>query len=150
MQQALFLTPRHLSPHPTHSACARVVSLSSHTTTPCSPSTPLGVKVALMDRAPLPAPVSNLLDLPPDMVRLIMSVVAGSPVSVFPARSVCRRFHQLLPLDRALRQEARRFCDTAAEAGYLNVIQWARSKGCPWNEYTCAGAVLSLSGLCCS
>ncbi len=29
---------------------------------------------------------------------------------------------------------------TAACGGHLQVLQWARSQGCPWNEGTSAGA----------
>ena len=25
----------------------------------------------------------------------------------------------------------------AAEEGHLEVLQWARENGCPWDEYTC-------------
>ena len=28
----------------------------------------------------------------------------------------------------------------AAEGGHLEVLQWARANGCPWDEYTCSYA----------
>jgi hypothetical protein len=31
----------------------------------------------------------------------------------------------------------------AALGGYLEVLQWARANGCPWNERTCALAAES-------
>ena len=27
--------------------------------------------------------------------------------------------------------------------GHLAVLQWARARGCPWNEYTCGNAAES-------
>ena len=31
-------------------------------------------------------------------------------------------------------------CEDAARGGHLEVLQWARANGCPWDEKTCAGA----------
>ncbi len=31
-------------------------------------------------------------------------------------------------------------CANAARGGHLEVLQWARSQGCPWDEDTCANA----------
>jgi hypothetical protein len=31
-------------------------------------------------------------------------------------------------------------CRYAAHEGYLEVLQWARANGCPWDEYTCSYA----------
>merc|ERR1719389_156775 len=31
-------------------------------------------------------------------------------------------------------------CALAAENGHLEVLQWARAHGCPWDEETCAKA----------
>ena len=85
--------------------------------------------------------MSLLLELPTDLVRMILSFVARSRVSFIPARSVCRRFHNLLPpLSRETRQQAREFCKHAALEGYLNLIKWARANGCPWDKQTCANA----------
>jgi hypothetical protein len=33
-----------------------------------------------------------------------------------------------------------RTCATAAYNGHLEVLQWARVNGCPWNEWTCSHA----------
>ena len=33
-----------------------------------------------------------------------------------------------------------RVCIIAAKHGHLEVLQWAREHGCPWNEWTCARA----------
>ena len=27
-----------------------------------------------------------------------------------------------------------------ADGGHLEMLQWARANGCPWNEYTCSYA----------
>ena len=34
-------------------------------------------------------------------------------------------------------------CWAAARGGHLEVLQWARANGCPWDEMTCKGAALS-------
>ena len=34
----------------------------------------------------------------------------------------------------------RDICAYSAEGGHLAVLQWARVKGYPWDEYTCAMA----------
>ena len=31
-------------------------------------------------------------------------------------------------------------CEAAAKGGHLEVLQWARQNGCPWNELTCSAA----------
>jgi hypothetical protein len=28
-------------------------------------------------------------------------------------------------------------CSGAAKGGHLNILQWARANGCPWDEGTC-------------
>ena len=33
-----------------------------------------------------------------------------------------------------------KLCERAARGGHMNVLQWARSEGCPWNKSTCARA----------
>src|SRR5689334_10696245 len=84
-----------------------------------------------------------LLALPTDVLRLILSsYVARSPLSHITARFVCRRFRDLLvpPLSQQTRQQVLYFCNLAAAEGNLNLIEWARTNGCPWNEDTCACA----------
>ena len=41
---------------------------------------------------------------------------------------------------RALTQNWGRTCERAAEKGNLDIIEWARSKGCPWSSDTCGYA----------
>ena len=80
----------------------------------------------------------QLLELPTDLSRLILSYIARSPLSHITARFVCRRFRDLLPpLSKETRRQARYYCNLAAEVGYLDLIKWARTYGCPWNEGTC-------------
>ena len=44
-------------------------------------------------------------------------------------------------LDRVGRLSRReRLCEAAARGGHLEMLQWARANGCPWNEMTCSGA----------
>ena len=31
-------------------------------------------------------------------------------------------------------------CKNAAKNGHLNILQYARENGCPWNKETCANA----------
>ena len=33
-----------------------------------------------------------------------------------------------------------KICTETAKYGYLEVLQWARANGCPWNKWTCAYA----------
>ena len=33
-------------------------------------------------------------------------------------------------------------CSLAAKGGQLEVLQWARANGCPWDEETCAFATI--------
>jgi hypothetical protein len=84
----------------------------------------------------------QLLELPTDILCLILSsYVARSPLSRVTARFVCRRFRDLLsPLSKETREQAHRFCELAALEGYLNLIKWARTNGCPWNVPTCSYA----------
>jgi hypothetical protein len=35
---------------------------------------------------------------------------------------------------------SKKTCAAAAEGGYLEVLQWLREKGCPWDALTCARA----------
>src|SRR5437868_7019190 len=81
-----------------------------------------------------------LLALPTDLIRLILSYFAHSPLFYLPARFVCRRFRDLLPLSQQTRRQARDFCKLAAADGYLNLIKWARANGCPWKKGICAYA----------
>src|SRR4051812_23954638 len=102
---------------------------SSHRLRPPAES-PAGHRV---DVFPMPPP---LLALPTDLLRIILSFVAHSPLSVVPTRFVCRRLLNLLP--RQSRQVVYEFCELSAAGGYLNLIKWARTNGCPWNADTCA------------
>src|SRR4051794_37778101 len=52
-----------------------------------------------------------LLELPMDLIRLILSYVAHSSLSRITTRFVCRRFRDLLPVSQETRQQARGFCD---------------------------------------
>ena len=38
------------------------------------------------------------------------------------------------------RLDKRVVCEYAANYGQLEILQWARANGCPWNEFTCSGA----------
>jgi hypothetical protein len=37
-------------------------------------------------------------------------------------------------------QEGKRFGGLCAASGWLGVLQWARTNGCPWDKATCAFA----------
>ena len=72
------------------------------------------------------------------------------------ARLVCRAFVDASPrvteasIDSVERlalvrkvhkwREPKNLCSFAARAGYLEVLQWARLNGSPWDEWTCAYA----------
>jgi hypothetical protein len=38
------------------------------------------------------------------------------------------------------RLDKRVVCEYAANYRQLEILQWARANGCPWNEFTCSGA----------
>ena len=83
----------------------------------------------------------QLLELPADLLRLILSYISRSSLSHITAQFVCRRFRDLLPpLSKETREQARYFCNLAATDGYLDLIKWARANRCPWNKFTCANA----------
>ncbi len=53
-------------------------------------------------------------------------------------RHVCQRWHHLLEMPT--KKDWFRFVYEAAGGGHLEVLQWARSQGCPWDEWVCAYA----------
>ncbi len=53
-------------------------------------------------------------------------------------RFVNKKWNRYLPLRKLNRQE--HFATYTASKGYLDLLIWARSQGCPWNMWTCANA----------
>ncbi len=53
-------------------------------------------------------------------------------------QSVCQQWRLILLNSKA--QPTSLFSTKHAHEGHLNVLQWARSQGCPWDEWTCAYA----------
>jgi hypothetical protein len=51
---------------------------------------------------------------------------------------------QRLPLGRV------DLCSTAARGGHLEVLQWARANGCPWDEDLFRAAAKEATWRCCS
>ena len=43
-------------------------------------------------------------------------------------------------LEKCYEEKKKRFCSKMAEKGNLELLQFLRAKGCPWNEWTCANA----------
>ena len=57
------------------------------------------------------------------------------------AASVARAEMALAALEGPARREFKNvLCAYAAKNGHLEVLQWARARGCPWDERTCACA----------
>lgn len=52
-------------------------------------------------------------------------------------RFVCRAFRDLIHQSTPDKE----FSQKAARLGYLLLLKWARDKGCPWSERTCAYAI---------
>ncbi len=56
-------------------------------------------------------------------------------------KSVCRLWRLLLAQNpSSSHPTATEYATTLARGGHLNVLQWARSQGCPWDKWTCAFA----------
>ncbi len=77
--------------------------------------------------------------LPNELVALIL-IQHVPPIWHVLCQFVCHRWHLLLrqvcsrPVVRKL------FTNEAAREGHLEVLQWARDQGCPWDKWTCASA----------
>ncbi len=87
--------------------------------------------------------------LPNELVSLIL-VHHLPPIWQHVCKSVCQRWRLLLlqpnrsprsPFSDS-RLQAGRYAGELALGGHLEVLQWARSQGCPWDEWTCACAAL--------
>src|SRR5262245_43487080 len=77
---------------------------------------------------------SSLLDLPSDLLRLILShhVIARCPSALFPCRFVCRRFRALLsPLYGQARSQGRHYGALALQDRQFKYFHWARANRCP-------------------
>ncbi len=74
--------------------------------------------------------------LPNELVAHILQYVP--PLWHVLCKFVCRRWHLLLM--PVCLQPANGFMKDVICGGHLEVLQWARSQGCPWNEDTCAHA----------
>jgi F-box domain len=68
-----------------------------------------------------------------DILRLILQLLPHFDIAI--ARFVCSRWRKLLPTGK-LPKQAR--CDDYVN--YLELLKWARRKGCPWSETTCVVA----------
>ena len=80
--------------------------------------------------------VPNLLNLPRDVLRLIFN--ENDPVSRIVARFVCSKLRELIPYTPLAGKP--KLSVLAAEKGYLSLLKWAWSKGCPMDKWVCAGA----------
>lgn len=80
----------------------------------------------------------SLLDLPRDILRMLFSNRYLDPVYLVTVRFVGRKLRDIVPLDKDL--IGMKFCSRVAKNGSLNLLQWARANGAPWNERTCEKA----------
>lgn len=110
---------------------------------------------------------SPLLNLPPDVLKIIVGKVAEQPADILPLRFVCKRLgafakqkqETVLKDDLILRaiglgstslvawyRDRLRYplttdlTDAAARDGNLTMLQWLRENQCPWDVNTCAEA----------
>ncbi len=74
--------------------------------------------------------------LPNELLSNILLLL--HPVGRVVCKSVCYRWYQILTRLGPFSCDG--FAATVACEGHLNVLRWARSQGCPWNEETCAKA----------
>src|SRR4051812_44058200 len=79
--------------------------------------------------------ISTLLDIPSDVLRLILQKT--DYITQVILRSVCRRTRHLTP---HYVQIARGLSEHVAGDGQLALLKWAQSQGCFWNVWTCAAA----------
>lgn len=105
----------------------------------------------------------SLLTLPPDILRnCIFNDRVLDNVTLAVCRFVCKRLKNYILFYKFAIQNAAKegyleilkwarsngchwdesTCFYATSGGHLEVLKWARANGCPWNESTCAFAAL--------
>jgi hypothetical protein len=86
---------------------------------------------------------SEMEELMPELVEMVLSQV--NRLGLIACRFVCTTWMRASPRPREAHhheeeQEEDDWSGQFAANGWLGVLQWARTNGCPWNEATCAGA----------
>ncbi len=77
--------------------------------------------------------------LPNELLSYIL-LVHLEPIWHFVCKVVCRQWHVLLAQSTVPLPCTASFTTAVVVGGHLEVLQWARSQGCPWDEDTCAHA----------
>ena len=77
----------------------------------------------------------TLDDIPSELIAMMLEMV--DDVDVVVCEFVNKQWHHLLaPLKRNVPEKAK-FCSRLASLGYLELLKWARTNGCPWDKRTC-------------
>ncbi len=84
----------------------------------------------------------DLFDTLPNEIMLPILVQHLDPVWKVVCNSVCKRWHILVKSSPRVARPGSgvRFTHKVAQGGYLKVLQWAYTQGCPLSELTCAHA----------
>ena len=75
--------------------------------------------------------------LPPEILDLVVEQLGWFQTTFAMAGRTCREAVKRVP-DKHV--HPRFTCMYAAIGGQLEMLQWARQNGCPWDEHTCACA----------
>ncbi len=81
----------------------------------------------------------NAFDMVPNEL-LVDILLHLPPIWYLVCKSVCQRWRLLLAISPSLSSYSSEFVANLAFRGHLQVLQWARSQGCPWDARTCPAA----------
>ena len=76
-------------------------------------------------------------NLPPEILDVVVQKLGWFQTTFAMAGRTCREAVKRVPDTRVVPKST---CMYAAREGNLEVLQWARRNGCPWDEQTCAAA----------
>ena len=86
-------------------------------------------------------------NLPPEILDVVVQKLGWFQTTFAMAGRTCREAVKRVPDTRVVPKST---CMYAARDGYLEVLQWARQNGCPWDVETCYQAAQGghLEGCC--
>ena len=87
-----------------------------------------------LDNLPNPADLARLRAVNHAMCDAVEATGRESTMALGCLSDVQHLHHRQGRLDKRV------VCEYAANYGQLEIPQWARANGCPWNEFTCSGA----------
>jgi hypothetical protein len=81
--------------------------------------------------------------LPFEIFEIIIFFCMMGDNPALPLRCVSKKWNNLMIIitkSKNVEKEREKLCDYSAKGDYLEMLQWARANGCPWNEDTCSNA----------